>query len=270
MKKFILLFSLMVPTSFIFSSSTTTTLADTYGMVTAHRGFSSAAPENTLISIQKAIEIGTDYAEIDVQETSDGVLVLMHDVNALRTTGINKPLWEVSFEELRGASAGAWFHQKYANEKVPTLDEVIAAAKGKIKLNIELKNNGHAQKLAEETVALIEKHHFEKDCTVTSFDENLLQKVKEKNKAIKTGLIIGKLPADHVENIFNNHNYEVLSTAGPIVDVEFMRMAALHNKEVYVWTVNSPSKMTQMLHLGVHNIITDYPDRLIEVLNKQR
>lgn len=240
-------------------------------LVTAHRGSSLAAPENTLSSIRQAMDDGAGYAELDVQETSDGVLVLMHDFSAKRTTGINKPIWDISYNELQQASAGGWFHHKFDNERVPKLEQVIEAASQHINLNIELKNNGHQQRLAEATVDLLEKHHFEQQCTVTSFDKEMLRKVKHQNSKIKTGLIVDRKPATPVamEELLSSPDYEVISAAYTFIDQQFMLAAAAHHKQVYAWTVNDPKLMDKMLDLNVDSIITNDPKPLIELL-KQR
>ncbi|UUZ96279.1 hypothetical protein LJK87_19315 [Paenibacillus sp. P25] len=219
--------------------------------------------------MRKAMEDGAGYGELDVQETADGVVVLMHDDNARRTTGIDKNMWEVDSRELMQASAGRWFGKAFESERVPTLDQVIREVKGRMKLNIELKNNGHQKRLAEKTVQIIERNGFTKDCTVTSFDGAPLAKVKRINKEIKTGLIVGEKPK-HLEGLFTNKDYEVLSTAYPLIDDNFMHLAAQHNKEVYAWTVNDPALMDRMLDYGVDSVITNYPEKLIRVIKKRQ
>ncbi|NOU85234.1 glycerophosphodiester phosphodiesterase [Paenibacillus sp. LMG 31460] len=246
--------------------TTPTMLADNFNQVTAHRGSSTAAPENTLSSILQSISDKAGYAELDVQETSDGVVMVMHDESVRRTTGINKKIWEVTSSELKQASAGSWFHSKFKNEHVPTLDEVLEVAKDRIKLNIEMKNNSHGKLLAEKTVDLIQSHGFEKECTVTSFDDKLLHTVKKLNPQIKTGLIVGQKP-ENIETIMENSDFDVISAAYPLVTESFMKLAVTHQKEVYVWTVNQPTIMKQMLALGVSSIITDHPDQLVEIMS---
>lgn len=266
MVRILLILLLILGLEFSLPLAATTLLADNYSQVTAHRGSSVKAPENTLSAIRQAIADKAGYAEIDVQETADGVVMLMHDDNAGRTTGINKNMWEVTSSELKTKSAGRWFGPKFKNERVPKLDEVIALAKDRIRLNIELKNNGHGVSLAEKTVDLIKAHDFEKQCTVTSFDTGLLHTVKKLNPRIKTGLIISKIP-DKV-SFWDNQDYDVISAAYPIVNDEFMKEAAVHNKEVYVWTVNDKEIMKRMLKLGVTSIITDTPDQLVRIMNE--
>ncbi|KRE52066.1 glycerophosphodiester phosphodiesterase [Paenibacillus sp. Soil724D2] len=266
MLKTLFLFIVILALALTAPFTTTTLLADNYSQITAHRGSSAAAPENTLSAFRQAISDKAGYAELDVQETSDGVVMVMHDDNALRTTGINKNMWEVTSSMLIEASAGSWLSSEFQNERVPTLDEVIGLAKGHLKLNIEMKNNGHGKLLAEKTVDLIQSHGFEKECTVTSFDDKLLHTVKKLNPQIKTGLIVGQ-KTETIETIMENSDFDVISAAYPLVTESFMKLAVTHQKEVYVWTVNQPAIMKQMLALGVSSIITDHPDQLVEIMS---
>lgn len=265
MVRTLFIFLVIVILEFSSPFAATTLLADNYSQITAHRGSSKHAPENTLSAFNQAIADKAGYAELDVQETSDGVVMVMHDDNVQRTTGINKNMWEVTSSELQAVSAGSWFSPKFKNDRVPTLDEVIELASNQIKLNIELKNNGHGKQLAEKTVAIIGTHKFEKQCTVTSFDEGLLRTVKKLNPRIKTGLIISKI--SDTGTLWESKDYDVISAAYPLVNEQFLKEAALHNKEVYVWTVNDKGLMKRMLKLGVTSIITDAPDQLIQLIN---
>jgi len=92
--------------------------------VSAHRGASVEAPENTLAAFSKAMELGADYLEVDVRTTADGVQVCMHDRSLKRTTGIDAEVKVTTYETIRQASAGKWFNEAYAGEKVPTLEEL--------------------------------------------------------------------------------------------------------------------------------------------------
>lgn len=243
--------------------------ADHSGLITAHRGSSESAPENTLSAMLQAIEDGAGYGELDVQESADGVLFVMHDDSLQRTTGMNKMMWEARSDELKQLGAGAWFGKSFASEKVPTLEQVMQGVKGRLKLNIELKNNGHQKQLVEQTVRLIHDNGFANDCTVTSFDASLLKKVKSIDKQIKTGLIVGKKP-DDLNALLDSDAYEVLSVAYPLVDAAFVRAAYEHRKELYVWTVNDPAVMGQMLDYGVSSIITNRPTQLKRLIETRQ
>lgn len=266
MRKTLMVLPVFLAMALIAPLTTSTMLADNYSQVTAHRGSSEDAPENTLAAFHRAIQDHAGFAELDVQETADGVVMLMHDDNAYRTTGINKNMWEITSNELKNASAGSWFHKDFIDEHVPTLDEVITLAKGHLKLNIEMKNNGHAVQLAQKTVDLIQSHDFVKECTVTSFDAKLLHEVKALNSSIKTGLIVGQ-KTDGLDELMKSSDYEVISAAHPLVNEDFMRLAEDHHKEVYVWTVNDTRTMRRMLALGVSSIITNQPDKLVKLMS---
>ncbi|GKT32798.1 glycerophosphodiester phosphodiesterase, partial [Aduncisulcus paluster] len=108
-----------------------------------------------------AYKNGADYAEIDVQQTRDGHLVLLHDSSFKRTTGVNETVWDMTLEEIRTLDAGSHFDERFAGEPVPTLEEAIEAAKGKIKLNIEIKVNGHETDIERQVVEEIYKMNFQ-------------------------------------------------------------------------------------------------------------
>jgi glycerophosphoryl diester phosphodiesterase len=163
-------------------------------MVIAHRGHSSAAPENTLSAVRKAIESGADYAEVDVQETGDGVVVLLHDRDLKRVAGDPRRIEDLSFDEVRKLNVGSWFGTAFAGERVPTLAEVINLCRGRIKLNIELKFYGPDRRMAREVARHIHEQDFESDCLVTSFNYDALVEVKKHNPRLRTGLILAHAP----------------------------------------------------------------------------
>lgn len=103
--------------------------AQNYVAVTAHRGGARMAPENTISAMEYAIEAMADYAEIDVQETKDGEIVLLHDNNLKRVTGLNANIWNLTYDEVSQLDAGIKFHKKFRGEKIPTLNEVLNAVR---------------------------------------------------------------------------------------------------------------------------------------------
>ena len=114
--------------------------------ITAHRGGARKAPENTISALEYSIECGADFAEIDVQETKDGELILLHDDSLKRTAGVSKNVWEMNLAQIRKLDAGTSFHKRFRGEKIPTLEEVLKFCKGKLDLNIEIKYNGKDRK----------------------------------------------------------------------------------------------------------------------------
>ena len=225
--------------------------------VTAHRGSSSRAPENTLSAIRQAIVGQADYAEIDVQETLDGVIVVLHDSDLMRVTGKKLNIWETTFAEVRELDAGSWFSPEFSGEKIPTLEEVIGVARGKIKLNIELKFYEHNLRLTERVVSIIRRENFTDQCIITSMNYQELLKVKELDNRIKTGLIFIKAIGRVV-----NLETDLFSISKKKATESFISKARNGKKEVHVWTVNTPEAMEHLIYLGVDNIITDYPAKL--------
>lgn len=223
--------------------------------ITSHRGNSIAAPENTIAALDYAVRDMADYAEIDVQETKDGVIILFHDNNLKRITGINKKIWKVTYDDIKDIDVGSWFSEEFSDQRIPTLDEVLKFCKGKIKLNIEIKPSGHEKNLEESVVHIIEENDFINDCVITSFNYSSLRKVKELNPDIRTGYILSA-----VYGKFYDLKYaDFFSIEKSFVTEKVVVEAHKRGKEVHVWTINSVSYMEKMAKLGVDNIITDDP-----------
>jgi glycerophosphoryl diester phosphodiesterase len=228
--------------------------------VTAHRGHSRAAPENTLGAVRKAIESGADYAEVDVQLTSDGVAVLLHDRDLKRVTGDARRIDEVTYEEVRKLDAGGWFGPAFAGERVPTLAEVIDLARGRIKLNIELKLYGPDVRLAREVARVVCDGGFTADCLVTSFSLDALQEVRRYDPRLRTGLIVATALGD-----VTRMEGDALSVRADWLSDDVLRAAHRRGLEVHVWTVKDERQMARLIKRGVDNIITDDPDLLVRV-----
>ena len=223
--------------------------------ITAHRGNSHQAPENTLSALSMAMVEGIDFAEIDVQQTIDGKLVVIHDFNLERLTKTcHQNIGELSSNQLRSLDVGSWFSRQYAGEKIPYLEECMDLVKGKIKLNLELKLNGHEVNLAEAVVNLISKKDWQKNCVISSFDYDILLKVKNLAPSLTVGLIINSRISNLAELQVNFYS---VSTSYATRD--FIEFAHREKKEVHVWTVNSLKEMKWFISLGVDNIITDNP-----------
>jgi glycerophosphoryl diester phosphodiesterase len=224
-------------------------------LVSAHRGDSVTAPENTMKAFESAIESQADYIELDVQQTKDGVIVVMHDSNLKRTTGINKNIWEVTYEEIKELDAGSWFHKDFADARIPTLEEVLDYCKNEIKLNIELKPTGHEVDFEKCVADIVHEYEFEEDCVVASLDYETLKKVKGYAPDLTTVFVMavayGELTYLEYADVFSIESYFVTNS---IVN-------DLHEQgvEVYAWTVNTEETIQDMIDVGVDNIITDAP-----------
>ncbi len=222
--------------------------------VTAHRGSSLRAPENTLSAILLAAKEGADYAEMDVRQTADDVVVLLHDESLWARTGVHQRIWSITYPEVRQLDAGIRFSPDFAGERIVSLEEVIQQTVGKIKLNIEIKAHPQNPHIASAVVSLIEQYGIVHQCVITSLDYRTLQRVRRLNPDIRIGLItalsIGTLWDLDVDF------YSIIHT---MATPEFLHRADSIGRSVHVWTVNDRDEMERLIRLGVDNIITDDP-----------
>jgi glycerophosphoryl diester phosphodiesterase len=228
--------------------------------VTAHRGHARAAPENTLSAVRKAIERGADYAEVDVQLTADGVVVLLHDRDLKRVASVPRRLGELSYDEVRTLDVGSWFDPAFAGERVPTLAEVLDLSRGHIRLNIELKSSGADRRLAREVARLAREKDFASECLVTSFDYDDLREAKRYNPGLRTGLIVA-----HALGDVSRLEVKALSVRADWLSDDVLRAAHSRGMEVHVWTVKDARRMARLMKRGVDNIITGDLDLAIRV-----
>ncbi len=231
-------------------------------VVTAHRGASYVAPENTLAAMSAAVEAGAEFAELDVGLTRDGQVVLMHDRTVDRTTDGTGDLGDFYLEELRSLEVGSWFGEEFDGEPIPTLREVIRFAKGQLKLNIEIKTSREEPTIAAAVVEIIRSEGFGEECMVTSFSRETIEEVKRIAPELRTGFIFGK---DYPDDVFEG-GWEVLSSNYEVVDSMFVARAKQNGKSVHVWTVDERDLMLRLIRLGVDGIISNRPALLLEVI----
>jgi Glycerophosphoryl diester phosphodiesterase len=230
-------------------------------LVSSHRGNSNVAPENTLPALENAIIAGSDYAEIDVRQTKDGVLILLHDSNLMRTAGLDKNVEMLNLEELSRLDAGAWFSRDFIHTRIPTLEAAIKLCQGKIRLNIEVKADQN-RNFEADLVTLIHKLSFENQCLISSMDYNILVKIKELDKNIKTGLILSAAYGD----FYNQDAIDFFSIQSTHINRRVVENAHKAGKEIHAWTVNSVSELERMKSIGVDCIITDNPTLAKQIL----
>lgn len=222
--------------------------------ITAHRGASGSAPENTIAAIERALEEGADYVEIDIRMTSDGVPVLLHDDALFRTTRVYNKVGKVTFEQLSEYDAGSSYSSEFEGERIPSLEEVLERFGGKVGFNIELKAK-KSKELTKKVVEMIEYYHLEDSCVITSMSYEQLEWVKEFNKKIKTGHIISPV----FGTFYDNTAADFYSIRSDAVSEELVTEIHSLGKEVHAWTVNREYELLRMRAVGVDNIITNKP-----------
>ena len=222
--------------------------------VTAHRGASVSYPENTMAAFKGALELGADWIELDVQQTSDEKIIVLHDTNLKRTTGLNKNTWEATYEEVNALDAGSFFDSKYQGEKIPLLKDVLEfASNNNIKLNIELKPTGYEKNFEAQVVDLVKEYNLLDKCVITSQVYEVLANVKKYNQDIKTVYVMS-LAYGNILDLKEADNFSIEASS-----ITKKLVKEIHNagKEIYAWTVNTKENMNKMIDLNVDNIITD-------------
>lgn len=223
-------------------------------MITAHRGASHGAPENTRASIELAIDEQADYTEIDVRLTADGVPVLMHDRALFRTTGVVNNIDKVTYAEVASYDVGGRYAKEFVGENVPRLQDILEEYGRKIKFNIELKEKDNRE-LADAVVTLIKSYELEEQCVITSAFYEQLVYVKNANASIKTGYILSLVYGE----VFGYDAADFFSIKSESITEQMVRGAHMKGKEIHAWTVNKAYEIKRMQELGVDNIITDNP-----------
>ena len=226
-----------------------------------HRGAAALEPENTLRGFRKAIEIGVDYVEFDIHRCKSWELVVIHDETVDRTTNGKGFVRDLTLQELKKLDAGK-------GERIPTLQEAIDACKGKIKMNIELKDKGLEKDVIN---ILVGSGIKESEFFIISFIHEAVKNAKEeaaKQKIkIKTGVLISGNPLN-VDEMAKAANADFVSASHFFVDERMVRQARKAGLGFTVWTVNTEHDMKRMVKLGVDMIASDSPDLLMKVLGR--
>lgn len=222
--------------------------------IAAHRGDTSTAPENSLPALISAIDKGLQVVELDVQLTKDGVAVLNHDSDLRRMTGLKKRIADMSYNEVQLLRIG--IDANGDPIPLPPLSSVLAEAKGRIRLLLDLKPNGApGEALAEEVVRLIKEAEIEEEVRVQSFDGEVLGRIRELAPEIKIGRILFFALGDLSKLDVDFYTIEQTMLTENLVD-----RAHADGREVWVWTVNSRRDMKEVLKYSIDGIITDYPE----------
>jgi len=219
-----------------------------------HRGAAALAPENTMPSFVKAYECGATAIEFDVRLTKDGVPIIYHDSNFKRLTGFNAYVTDVSFEETKKLRVKG-------EAPIPTLEEVLEFASGKLAVDIELKVVG----IEKETVNLLRKYGLEDKALITSFLPTVLGEIKNIAPDIEVGVLLEEWNDEYLDIARRIDAYALLPPY-TIVTREMVDKIKGSGYALIVWTVNDPREAEKLLEMGVDGIITDDPCKLREVV----
>ncbi|MFC1826638.1 glycerophosphodiester phosphodiesterase family protein [Thermodesulfobacteriota bacterium] len=229
--------------------------------IIAHRGAAGKAPENTLASVRQAMKDGADWIEIDVQESMDGEVVVIHDSDFMKLAGKDLKVWDSTLKDLEEIDIGSWFGPEFSAERVPTLAKVLEETRGQVRVLIELKYYGHDQQLEQRVVDIVEKAGMVNDVAIMSLKYDGIKKFY----ALRPDWVVGLLSSKAIGNLYDL-DVDFLAVNMGMAAPGFIRSAQSADKQVFVWTVNDLVSMSRIMSLGVDGIITDEPELARNVL----
>ena len=244
-------------------------------IVIGHRGASGYAPEHTFASWDLAMELGVDYIEQDLQMTSDGVLVVMHDPTLDRTTSGSGEVIRHTLAEVQALDAGSWFNAKFAGERVRTLREVFERYGARANYYIETKNPEEAPGMEEQLLELINEFGLRDGAIarwqvlIQSFSTPSLRKIQQMGPQLPLIQLIEKeYSSDAIQSMLPDiRTYAVgIGPSRLSVDRPLVGAAHEHGLHVHPYTVNEPAEIQRLIDAGVDGMFSDFPDRVRALL----
>ena len=237
----------------------------------AHRGASGHAPENTMAAFRRAVELGATFIETDLQITRDAQVIAIHDSTLDRTTSGKGQVHLQTLHEIRALDAGSWFGdgqpRGFSGERVPTLDEILAFAKEHdVIFYLEIKS-GPAWGVEHAVVAALQDQGASARVVILSFDPHALDSIFRLDTTMMTGLLCEHPSNDLVERTVRAGARQLVAR-GDLVTAAVVEKAHRAGLQVVTWTINEPEQMRRLIADGVEGIITDYPDRLLQLLRE--
>ncbi len=232
-------------------------------MVIAHRGASSYGPENTLAAFDLALQMEVRHIELDVDVTSDGHIVVIHDDTVDRTTNGSGAVTRHTLAALRALDAGSWFGTQFAGERIPTFDEVLARYKGRAHIHTEIK--GHSPSLSQRTADVIRTHGMEGQVTMTSFQKVRLEEMRAYAPELPTGWLVREVSDT---TIVQAHAMGLTQLCPPAQAVTPALVRRLHAEGFVAraWGVTTEELMQQVVQAGADGMTINFPDKLIAYL----
>jgi glycerophosphoryl diester phosphodiesterase len=238
--------------------------------VIAHRGASAHYPENTMAAFKGALKANADMIEFDVMLSADGVPVVFHDRNLNAHTNGKGPVKEHTLSELKKLDAGSWFDARFSNEKIPTLEEVLEWASKKIALNIEIKPSATANSadlIVTKCLDFVRKYEMQKHVLFSSFDYEAVKKLKEMEDSVSTAIVYNrsKSPKSPPHELIEEYRADAFNCNFWELTKRRKNDLQQHGIPHFIYTVDEPKEMIQLLQAGVTGIFTNKPALLIEV-----
>ncbi len=232
----------------------------------AHRGAAGTRPELTAVAFERAIELGVDMIELDVQLTRDRRLVVLHDLELGRTVPGRGAVRDLSLAELGELDAGSWFGSEYRDATVLSLEEVLDLTRGRAALNVEIKSPAADwDATADALVGVLGAGEDLATTIVSSFSMGAIRAVRARGAAVRIGVLW------HKPDVFNAFRHaealaaEAIHPQHRLVEPRLVERAGRAGLSVYTWTVNEVGRMRWLAELGVDGIISDFPEHFAQL-----
>ena len=236
-------------------------------MVIAHRGASSYAPENTLAAFDLALQMGVRHIELDIDFTSDGHIVVIHDDTVDRTTNGSGPVTSHTLAALRALDAGSWFGTTFTGERIPTFNEVLARYKGRAHLHTEIK--GHSPSLSQRTADVIRTHGMEGQITITSFQKVRLEEMRAYAPELPTGWLVVEVSEAIIVQARAMGVTQLCPRANTVTPALVRRLHA-EGFVARAWGVTTEALMQQVVQAGADGMTVNFPDKLMAYLQSHQ
>ena len=236
----------------------------------AHRGGAGLAPENTISCFNEGVKCA-DMVEFDVQPSSDHHLMVFHDRQGIeRTTNGQGRIPELPFKYLRTLDAGSWFHSRFRREQIPTLSEVLLIIPSSIQLNIELKYYDiHSDWFEKSIVSLIHKHNLEKRTVITARHIKNIRRIQALDNFLDCALLQKERKNDIYFDLLRDLQLSTAQIRNTALEPSFIQDCHDHDIRVFYFYADQPPDMHHAISLGVDGILTNFPDRLENLLKEK-
>ena len=240
--------------------------------VIAHRGVSGSYPENTLSAFQAAIDIRAEMVELDISTSKDGIPVTVHDRTVDRTTDFEGDVQSFSLEELKRMEVGAWFSEQFRGEEFPTLKNSLELMKDKIAVNIEIKTEAVSDEIeggvVDKALQVVKDLDMTSSVIFSSFDYRVMEQLNVLDPKMAKALLYEASQSDELlpSELVRKHKVDIFNCSYKQLSEEWINDLQKHKIPYFVYTVNDPELMRELIEKGVSGIFTDFPQELIGIV----
>ena len=233
-------------------------------LVIAHRGASGYAPENTMASFRLALEMGAKAIELDVHQTSDHQLVVIHDEDLRRVARRKVRVRDVTREELSSIDVGSWFDSCFSCERAPSLADVFDLTAGKVELHVEIKKGSKLYPgIEERLVDMIQSRGAWETTVISSFDHAALYSIRSLDARVRIGYLLGLTGMKTAYREIDQLRAESLNMSTRQANARKMRECQARGLRTLVYTANTRKELARLARLGVDGVFTNFPELTI-------